>query len=376
VNTLSILLFTPGLTPHFGGSAVSEASLARSLANRCEVSVVCRRGKVDKDFIKSFDLKEVTEYSPLEIFRAWLFGNTWLNDLLKRSDVLHLNGHWKWENYFLCRLSVRYNVPYVFHPRGMLVLGYRKTFLKKVFNLMIGNFIIRNAAKIIALSNFEVRQFQSHPIKDSQIAIIPNGISVPKQYPEDSRARNAFLYIGRIEQRKNLIFLVRAFNAYLKSGGKNRLLLVGPIERGYDKQIQKYISENVSILPPVYGDGKWALMSSATAVIYPTWEEPFGRVPFEALAVGCPVIVPKKSGSFEYLRDKFPDCGYEDDNFDSLITLMRFMDKPSNRELKTQVVISQNWVLTRLAWEKISSEVIQVYREVSSLRAKRSSLTA
>ncbi len=49
-------------------------------------------------------------------------------------------------------------------------------------------------------------------------------------------------------------------------------------------------------LPKVYAD--------ADAVVFPvTWNEPWGLVPLEAMAVGRPVVATGTGGSAEYLRD-------------------------------------------------------------------------
>jgi glycosyltransferase involved in cell wall biosynthesis len=47
-----------------------------------------------------------------------------------------------------------------------------------------------------------------------------------------------------------------------------------------------------------------ALYREADAVLFPVrWEEPWGLVPLEAMASGCPVLATGRGGSAEYLRD-------------------------------------------------------------------------
>jgi glycosyltransferase involved in cell wall biosynthesis len=47
-----------------------------------------------------------------------------------------------------------------------------------------------------------------------------------------------------------------------------------------------------------------ALYAESDAVVFPVlWEEPWGLVPLEAMAVGVPVVATGRGGSGEFLRD-------------------------------------------------------------------------
>ena len=106
---------------------------------------------------------------------------------------------------------------WVIHPRGMLLMGHRRVLLKRIFNLVIGSWIIKNASKVIALSRYETEQFKPHRIPPERVQIIPNGVPLEQRGKRDPKPY--FLYIGRIESRKNLIFLIQAFQKYRQSGG-------------------------------------------------------------------------------------------------------------------------------------------------------------
>ena len=225
MNTLRVLLITPGLTPKFGGSAFSESALASHLKSKCSLTVLCREGNTDEKFLSAAGLSEVKTYRPVEVLKAYFDSSHEISKQILASDILHINGHWRWENSFFAAIAERKNIPYVFHPRGMLVMNYRKIFLKRVFNWVMGNFLIKHAARIIALSQFEIGQFKLHPITEKQIAVIPNGITPPSSMPSYrlNFPEKYFLYFGRIEARKNLLFLVNAFAKYVAQGGKSNL---------------------------------------------------------------------------------------------------------------------------------------------------------
>lgn len=112
------------------------------------------------------------------------------------------------------------------------------------------------------------------------------------------------LYVGRIDPRKGVATAVRAL-ALLPEA---QLRVAGGGDERHLRELASLASElGVSSrvafehrpreeLPAIY--------AAADAVVFPTlWEEPWGLVPLEAMAVGRPVIATGTGGSGEYLRD-------------------------------------------------------------------------
>lgn len=103
------------------------------------------------------------------------------------------------------------------------------------------------------------------------------------------------LYVGTIEPRKNLVFLIKAFE-YLKketgcphqlvlAGGKgwnNEEIYLAAQESPYQKEIvfTGYISQAE----------KTALYQGASLFVFPSLYEGFGIPPLEAMGAGCPVV--------------------------------------------------------------------------------------
>jgi glycosyltransferase involved in cell wall biosynthesis len=373
---VKIALVSQALTPQYGGSAFSEASLAGSLlAGDNDVVVFCRNGCSDADFVGRFGKIEVQSYRPLQWVWAWLNKNHALRRAIRDADLLHLNGHWRWENYFIARVCVVEKKPYILQPRGMLWLGHRKIWLKKVFQRFVGKYVIRHASRVIALSKFELSHWEGYGFPNDQIEVLPNGVlgvgeSKKDQAPEDLplAPHGYFLYLGRLESRKNLVFLIQCFYSYRRRGGKAELWLVGPAERNYDAVLRDAIlrmgmTAHVRLLPPVFTEGKKAILAGALALVYPAIEEPFGRVPFEALEAGCRPIVPRRSGSAEYIRPFLPEMIYEDTSPESLLSVLRQAEKPSPSQ-QLQLDKACQWVRRELHWERVVQRYEDVYRTV------------
>jgi len=368
-----ILFFSSGLAPEYGGAAISEASLCKSLSGQVDVHLVCREDRWNRKFIRDFGLKNPLEYTPKDFYDGWRDPNHPIRNWFSHVSVVHLNGHWRWEYYFISKICLELNIPYVLHPRGMMLVAGRKHTLKKVFNYLIGRSLVQRAFKVIALSHYETNQLKPYELNEENILVIPNGIcgaSETEQPHEVQALSDHFLYFGRLEHRKNLLFLLDAYYRYRQLGGNKKLRLKGPIEHGYEQLILKKIEElqlghHVSILAPTYGTEKWRHLNQAIAVIYPCLDEPFGRVPFETLLAGGFPIVPSESGGAEYLKPVLPEAIYPTTKADSLAQRMLWAEKATLEARRFLLQSARDWVVRHLDWSKISSEIIQLYWSAS-----------
>jgi glycosyltransferase involved in cell wall biosynthesis len=170
---------------------------------------------------------------------------------------------------------------------------------------------LKKAKSIIAVSNFTKKEIIDYYtfIKEDKIKVIHNGYnqSIYKVIGNKDKTNEVlnkygfavpfFLYVGRLEKKKNTPKLLEAFSI-LKEDYPNwpiRLALVGNASFGYDEV--KYIIENFNLSPYIDIPG-WIededmpyVYNSALALIFPSQYEGFGIPVLEAMASGTPTAV-------------------------------------------------------------------------------------
>lgn len=106
-----------------------------------------------------------------------------------------------------------------------------------------------------------------------------------------------FLTVGRVETKKNITLLIRAFDLFKERRGNGdpyELVIVGSPGYGYG-EIKAYIEaspykEHIRELGYVEDGDVAALMNAATAYLFPSWFEGFGIPSLEAMSCGVPVM--------------------------------------------------------------------------------------
>ncbi|HRQ41937.1 MAG TPA: glycosyltransferase family 1 protein [Chloroflexota bacterium] len=175
------------------------------------------------------------------------------------------------------------------------------------------------------------------------------------------------LYISTLHPRKNLERLVQA---YAQSDLPHQLVLAG--KKGWLSQpifdaianLQSPISAKIILPGFVADEDKAALISGATAVLYPSLYEGFGFPILEAQACGVPVLAANTSSCPEVAGDAALLVDPSDVNAiaDGMIQLVQ--DQGLRQELVTKGYAN----VTRFSWEKTAQQILHALEEIGEKR--------
>ncbi|MFA6446668.1 MAG: glycosyltransferase family 1 protein [Patescibacteria group bacterium] len=237
--------------------------------------------------------------------------------------------------------------------------------------------IAKRAARIITVSEFSGREIsQAYGIDPSRIAITYNGVDHDVYRPiadmfeiEDKLRRYQvpkpyFLCIGRLEAKKNIVNLVRAFNL-LKArrgiGDPVKLVLIGNPGFRYEeikKEIETSpVKQDIIQLGYVPEVDLPALINAAEALIHPSWYEGFGIPPVQAMACGCPVLSSNAASLPEVIG---PDAGlfFPPDQLEPMANCMnRILSEPELRQKLRTAGLSRAAIFT---WKNTAQKTLPV----------------
>ena len=148
-------------------------------------------------------------------------------------------------------------------------------------------------------------------LTDEPISIIPNGIDLAKYHaPAANRPANdslkTILYIGRLERRKGVKYLLEAYALLAQNYDDVSLIIAGD---GPDREKLELLAEerdlpNVKFLGFVSDEEKMSLLREADLFCSPaTFGESFGIVLLEAMASGLVTVAGNNSGYSDVMQE-------------------------------------------------------------------------
>jgi glycosyltransferase involved in cell wall biosynthesis len=205
-------------------------------------------------------------------------------------------------------------VPYVLTPNGTAPRIERRRLAKLAFDLLGGDRVFHDAARLLAVTRVEAQQLRDLGADHTRIRIVPNPVDLqefdapPKR--GTFRRRHGFetapivLFLGKLTQRKRLDVLIRAFH---RLGGVDAQLVIAGNDMGAGRRARELVGSlglesRTTFIGLLRDRERLEALTDADVLVYPSQDEIFGLVAVEALLCGTPVVVSDDSGCGEIVR--------------------------------------------------------------------------
>jgi phosphatidylinositol alpha-mannosyltransferase len=276
-----------------------------------ETKIIAPRRKITEDYGKdvillgtSFKLNFGGGISDL----VFNFDHFAIDRVLKKEkfDVLHFHNA-SFPSFFQILLS-----PFTFKTLNILTFHSdisRSNFLKTFFPLFL-NFCNLRLDGLIAVSEVALSFFKD--FKKPKV-LIPNGVNLKEFSPKGERfnefldGKINLLFVGRIEERKGLIYLLKAFEILKRKYQNLRLIVVGegPERKNCEDFVKEKKLKDVVFLGELRGKELFKIYRTGHIFCAPSiFGESFGLVILEAMASGLPFVAFANEGYKSWLKGK------------------------------------------------------------------------
>ncbi|MGE5427174.1 MAG: glycosyltransferase family 4 protein [Methylococcaceae bacterium] len=197
------------------------------------------------------------------------------------------------------QLAAIHDINFVHRPKDLPWLK------AKYYNFFFPRFA-RKAKRIVTVSSFSKEDIHNtYHIGNDKIDVVYNGINTlyrPTSAEEKeitkvnySKGKEYFLFIGSLHPRKNIVGLLKAFDAFRQSVASDVKLMIvggsmfktGEIEQTYSRMQYK---EEVIFTGRVSSEALQQILGAALALTFVPFFEGFGIPVIEAMSAGVPVI--------------------------------------------------------------------------------------
>lgn len=319
----------------------------------------------------------LNKISPRALRRAVYI--TWLNSYLQlflrrnRVDIIHFT------NYLvpILRLS---SAKYVVTIHDLTAWRFPET-LPQTYVFYI-KWAISHAVKtvdlILTVSEALKREIVDlFEIDNQKIRVIYNGVAenfweLPKRSSDERGVvqekfgikKDFLLFVGTLEERKNIMTLVKAFE--IISNYKNlQLVLVGRPGYGFSR-LSQYLDEHhlkgdVVLTGYVSEEEKIALYDSASVFAYPSIYEGFGIPLVEAMVRRVPIVASRIPATEEVAGEA---AVYYDNLYDHEALAKEILRVLENESLRDDMVRKGFQQAQKFSWEKIVKQYLEACQEL------------
>jgi len=242
---------------------------------------------IPESLLEQYDILQIAEYNQIQ---SWIFAKKYPNKTIIYHGPYYSKFNWKYNlmckifDIFCLRRYKKYNTRFMTKSKlaedFLLKKGIKKENITCVGVGLDEDFLLNTDSKETPLSN----------------------------QMEQDKEKLKLLYIGKIEKRRNTIFLIKLFNEVQKHIPDSRLYIVGNGKDKYMKKIYNLISK-YNLKDKIYHENKIEqkeiskIYKKSDIFLFPTNYDIFGMVLLEALYFENIVISTLNGGSISLVKN-------------------------------------------------------------------------
>lgn len=266
---------------------------------------------------------------------------------------------------FVCSFVARlYGIPVVHTCHGVTFADKQYPRVKRI----IEKFFLKHGlfSAIITVDKTSLQAFHDAGIE--QVIYIPNGVDIAffNPGPRNTEEVCTFLFVGRLENQKGLIYLIEAVKLLASSHHNFKVLIVGQgsLRDALQSQVRAYHLENFIFFTGAKDKAELRdYYHHADVFVLPSLWEGFPLTILEAWASGIAVIATKVNGIPAICTDKKNALLVAKENPQELFSAMEML---LNNRILAESLGQQGRILVSkyFSQQEINDEILEVYNRL------------
>lgn len=214
--------------------------------------------------------------------------------------------------------------------------------------------VLETADFILPNSHSESERLKKSYTPKVKSVIVTNGIN-PEKFPYNAsipKEENLVISVGRIENRKNQLNLIKALN-----NTKYKLVLIGgpsANQMKYYDQCRAAAADNVIFLGKIPHEELISYFQRAKVHVLASWFETTGLSSLEAAIMRCNIVITDKGDTKEYFGDDAFYC--EPQNPATILTAVEEASAAQFNEALYERIIAEH------TWKKAAEQTLAAYK--------------
>lgn len=330
-------------------------------------------------------------YFPIT-FRSWQYSyglHRALSVNIKNFDLVHITSVFLAASNLGAYYAKKFGKPYIISTHGTLMKEplSRGIIKKKIYLSLLENRNLAGAAAIHFLNNKEREDYLAAGFPLKREIVLPNGI-VTEDPDVAAGIRNDFkknfnvapdkkiiLFLGRLHPIKGLDTLIPAFAEVIKKEQAAVLILAGPDENNYRREIELKIEncklrigKEVIFAGMLIGEDKIAAYKESDVFVLPSYTEAMSVAVLEAMLFGLPVIATKNVGNASDILKVNAGIVVEKDVHQIADAILKILNNPAMA--KKMGESGRQLVEREFSSEKVAERWLEEYGRIISEKEK------
>ncbi len=397
---MRILQVVATLAPRQGGPSIACPELSRELARQGhQVSIYASDVDGLGHLVVALDRPVIDQGVTICHFRGWsepskymLSSGMWraLRDNVANFDVVHIYSVYGFSSSAAAYWCRKRGIPHIVHPHGSLdpFLRRRHRGRKWLHAKLLAERDYRMATAVLFNSAEEMRLASDwaglktrRNCEGPKRFVVPVGLDarwlqepdllagerLRSRFPE-LRGRRLVVYFGRINFKKGLDILARAFALVARGREDVHLVLAGPDTEGYGRKVREWLREGGVLEKTTFtglleGEDRFAALQQAEVFALSSYTENFGQVVAEAMASGVPVVISDQVNIWPEVKQANAGLVVPCDAEATANALQSVLaDSVGGRQMGRN---GRRWVAENLPWKIVAAQMASVYEQVA-----------